>query len=195
MQYLKVEEFALNKLRNELDKRLFYHGIHHTFDVLLACQRIGMSEGISDDEMILLKTAALFHDMGFVVRYKGHEEESCKIAGSVLSGFGYSKSEISQICEMIMATQIPQSPQSHLGEIICDADLDYLGRHDFEPISLSLYNELIAYHFITNEEQWNRIQLNFLGLHRYFTKTAVFTREEKKQFQLVRIKEIVSTYS
>jgi len=194
MQYQKVEEYALNKLRTELDNRLYYHGVHHTFDVLLACERIALSEGVGEKDIVLLKTAALFHDIGFVAKYKGHEEESCKIAASVLPGFGYSKNELIKISEMIMATQIPQNPISHLGEIICDADLDYLGRNDFEPIAQSLYQELMAFHFITGEEQWNKIQLNFLSNHRYFTKTAIFTRDEKKQFQLTRIKAIIATY-
>jgi len=192
MQYKRIEEYALNRLRSELDPHLYYHGVHHTIDVVSACQRIGISEGISEYEMLLLKTAALFHDMGFIVKYKGHEEESCCIVSEILPGFGYRRNEIATIKEMIMATQIPQSPISFLGEIICDADLDYLGRNDFEPISFSLYQELMAFHFITGEEQWNKIQVNFLTNHRYFTKTAIFTRDQKKQDQLRKLQIIIS---
>ncbi|HPD65307.1 MAG TPA: HD domain-containing protein [Bacteroidia bacterium] len=194
MHYQKLEEFVLNKLRLELDPRLYYHGIHHTLDVLSACRKIGFSEGIHGDEMILLQTAALFHDLGFIRQYKGHEEVSCQLADDILPGFGYTRNHIQIVNEMIMATRIPQSPKSLLGQIICDADLDYLGRNDFEPIAHSLFKELMAFQLISGEEQWNRIQVSFISNHRYFTQTAISLREEKKQIQLKRLKEIVEAY-
>ena len=39
--------------------------------------------------------------------------------------------------ELREATKIPQTPLTKLEEIICDADLDYLGREDFFEISRS----------------------------------------------------------
>lgn len=52
-------------------------------------------------------------------------------ARQYLPHFGYTGDEIEQVCDIIMATQMPQNPHNHLGQIICDADLDYLGRNDF----------------------------------------------------------------
>ena len=63
---------------------------------------------------------------------------------------------------MIMATKIPQSPRNGLEEIICDADLDYLGRDDFYEIGATLFEELKAYNVLQNEREWNRIQVKFL---------------------------------
>lgn len=194
MQFHRLEDFVLNKLRLELDPRLYYHGIHHTMDVVLACQKIALSEGVHGIDLILLQTAAYFHDMGFIRKYKGHEEISCQFATEILPGFGFKRNEIDLINEMIMATKIPQTPRSFLGEILCDADLDYLGRNDFEQIAFSLYKELMAFNLITDEKQWNRIQVNFLSNHKYFTRTAIFTRDEKKQLHLKRLMEVVENY-
>jgi hypothetical protein len=44
--------------------------------------------------------------------------------------------------KLIHVTEIPHKPLNHLQEIICDADLDYLGRNDFQEIADNLKAEL-----------------------------------------------------
>jgi hypothetical protein len=72
-----------------------------------------------------------------------------------------------------MATKIPQRPKSHLEEIICDADLNYLGRTDFFSIEEMLYEEMLAFGYIKNIEEWNQVQVDFMQKHHYFTSTAI----------------------
>ena len=52
-----------------------------------------------------------------------------------------------------MATKVPQSPKNHLEEILCDCDLDYLGRDDFEKISNNLFSEWKEHGLVTNVEE------------------------------------------
>ncbi|MFC2114610.1 HD domain-containing protein [Bacteroidota bacterium] len=184
----------LRRLEKELNPELHYHGVHHTIDVIASCKRLCEAEGVNSSDMLLLQTAAVFHDSGFLQTYKGHEEVSCDYARDILPGYGYRADEIKHIREMIMATQIPQSPKSYLANILCDADLDYLGRNDFDPIAHSLYKELMAYNMIIDEKQWNMIQVSFLSNHIYFTKTAKESRESKKQQKLDELKAIVAGY-
>jgi len=195
MQYTKVKNLIVNKLRKELDPRLTYHSVFHTLDVIDSVERLSLTEHVTDIERILLKTAAVFHDSGFLSTYKGHEEISCQYAIQILPGYGYRMEDISKIQEMILATQIPQSPKSLLGELLCDADLDYLGRDDFEPIANRLFNELISFNLLKDEQQWNKIQLGFIENHHYFTKTAIRSRERKKQRNLDKIRDIVACYN
>jgi hypothetical protein len=95
---------------------------------------------------------------------------------------------------MIMATQIPQSPKDLFGHIICDADLDYLGRDDFEPISNSLFEEIQVLVKPTSIEDWNRIQVSFIGSHQYFTNFSKTVREPIKQKHLANLKALVASY-
>jgi uncharacterized protein len=83
-----------------------------------------------------------------------------------------------------MATKIPQNPQSLLEKIICDADLSYLGRDDFFSISEKLYTEMISIGAISNREDWDRIQEEFLQQHHYFTATAIKLRKSQKEQNL-----------
>ncbi|MGV3763535.1 HD domain-containing protein, partial [Parapedobacter sp.] len=150
-------------------------------DVYLAAQRIAAQEGVRDGALQLLLTAALFHDAGFLIHAKSHELHSCSIAQGVLPSFGYTEADISCICGLIMATEIPQEPSDHLEEIICDADLDYLGRDDFSARSQLLYNEMRNLGTIESHEAYNELQRAFLENHRYFTATSNRLRSKKKE--------------
>lgn len=86
-----------------------------------------------------------------------------------------------------MATKMPQSPHDHLGEIICDADLDYLGRNDFFVLSKKLFSELEITDGLKNEQDWDKLQIVFLKNHHYFTKTAIEQRNPVKQLHLEEI--------
>jgi len=68
-----------------------------------------------------------------------------------------------------VATTIPQTPLTKLEQIICDADLNYLGRDDFSEISNILFLELKARGFVKTENEWNLIQIKYFNQHHYFT--------------------------
>lgn len=195
MDYRAAKRYILAKLRTELSTKLYYHGMHHTLDVLRVARDLCKSEGVHGHLLKLVKTAALYHDAGFVKdKHAGHEFEGCIMARATLPKFGYVKDDIETICGMIMATKIPQSPTNLLEEIICDADLDYLGRADFYPIGQTLFMELTAYKLITGEQAWNRLQVNFLTAHHFHTRTNILTREPLKQRNLASLKSLVASH-
>ena len=179
----------LSRLENELDPRLGYHNLAHTLDVVKQAEVIAKKEKVNDKhELLLLKTAAVFHDSGFLLVYKNHEEKSCEIAAEALKNI-FGEEDIKKVNGMIMATKIPQSPHTLLEQIICDADLDYLGRNDFEPISRSLYKEFLTFKIIPEDIIWDHIQIKFFESHHYFTGTSISKRNEKKLKHLNILKE------
>ncbi len=195
MNYNAVKTFILDQLDKNLSEQLSYHGKHHTLDVLQVAEELCQLEGINDEEsLILVKTAALFHDAGFTVAYTNHEENGCQLAQEKLPHYGYSSDQINRICGMIMATKIPQSPQTHLEAIICDADLDYLGRNDFYDIGATLFKELKAHQILEDEKKWNQIQVNFLKSHTFHTYTNIKRRHPVKAQYLAELEALVATY-
>ena len=84
MNYRAAKNFVLAKLREELSPKLTYHGLRHTMDVLKMATAICASEGIRGRALKLVKTAAVFHDAGFVID-EGHaalaEDAVAKMAG------------------------------------------------------------------------------------------------------------------
>lgn len=177
------------RLAEELAPDLYYHGMHHVEDVVASAMALAKREGITNPtDLLLLETAAWYHDAGFMVRYQDNEIEACKIAEAALPKFGYDSAAIAQVSEMIMATKLPQNAQSRLAEILCDADLDYLGRDDFEPISDSLFQELRRHLKAIDRVEWDNIQVKFLEGHTYYTSWSQTHRTENKAKHLAKIK-------
>ena len=191
IQFHDLQETILDLLEKELPEHLYYHNLKHTVDVVTEVELIGWAEEITDEEILLLKTAALFHDAGHTVSYDNHELEGTKIARKILPKYHYTEEQINKVCDLIMSTKFPPQPKNILEEIICDADLDYLGRVDFIPVSNTLFEELKVRNKIDSLNHWNKIQLNFISSHQYFTKTARKLREVNKQIQIDRIKNLI----
>jgi uncharacterized protein len=184
MEFQNAKKFILGKLKKELPAHLSYHSVDHIMDVYSAAKDIARQEGVKGEDLTLLLTAALFHDAGFLNGSVEHEKKSCDIARLYLPEYGYTPEQIEKICGMIMATKLPQTPHNLLEEIICDADLDYLGRDDFFTIGNKLFSELSMYGIIHNELEWDKLQVKFLEAHHYFTKTALSLRKEQKEKHL-----------
>ena len=191
MLFEKLKKQILSRLESEFKPCLYYHNLSHTLDVSDATLRLAKLEGIDSHYTILLATAALLHDVGMLDNYKDHEVASVKIAQRILPELNYTQPDIEEISDLIMATRLPQEA-STLGEmIICDADLDYLGRDDFFMIAHRLRSEWICQGKSYTLKQWYTMQADFLMKHRYFTKSAIMLRESTKQLHLEQILELL----
>lgn len=185
-EFESIKKKVCEKLKG-LNPLLTYHNICHTLDVVEQSERIAKEEGMNEDDIYLLKVAALYHDTGFLKVYRNHEEAGCGIFLIDADDFHFTENEKQKIQGLIMATKVPQQPRTHLEEIICDADLDYLGRNDFFDKGDELRKELINFGFVENEEAWDKLQIEFLSRHRYFTKTCTKLREPLKQQHFLQL--------
>ena len=192
IQFTDIQEIILDKLEKELPDYLYYHNVKHTVDVVTEVELIGWGEGVTDEDILLLKTAGLFHDAGHTVDYDTHEYQGTLLAREMLPKYNYTPEQIDRICEIIMSTKLPPQPKNLLEEIICDSDLDYLGRSDFIPVSNTLYQELKEQDKIGSLNDWNKLQVKFISGHQYFTKTARSLREVNKQKQIERISSLIT---
>ncbi|PHI18725.1 phosphohydrolase [Lewinellaceae bacterium SD302] len=188
MQAQAAMDYILGRLKKDLPRNLYYHSIEHTLDVLERVESLAVAEGVGTAEIILLKVAACYHDAGFLINNRNHEKLGCRIVREHLPEYRFSSEQIKTICGMIMSTKIPQSPRNHLEEIICDSDLDYLGREDFASIGQRLFRELKAYNVLQTEEEWDRLQINFLTAHSYWTTTNRKQRASLKATHLATLK-------
>lgn len=193
IQFTDIQEIILDKLEKELPPNLYYHNVKHTVDVVTEVELIGWGENCTDEEILLLKTAGLFHDAGHTLSYDDHEYHGTVLAREMLPDYNYTPEQIDTICSIIMATKLPPKPSNLLECIICDSDLDYLGRTDFIPVSNTLYEELKAQNKIGSLNDWNKLQVKFISGHQYFTATARSLREVNKQLQIERIQKLITT--
>ncbi len=189
MDFESTKNYIITRLSNELPPKLYYHGLHHTLDVLNSSEKLAALEGVSGEDLILLKTGALFHDAGFIEQYSNNEIIAVRIAKEALPRFGFDERQTAVISEVILATDRKAPPKTELAKILCDADLDHLGRNDFNTLSDFLKKELHAYGYIYSDIEWDNIQIKFLENHLYYTNAATVKNNAGKQKHLNEIKE------
>jgi HD superfamily phosphodiesterase len=149
-------------------------------------------EKVSNEDAELLITAALFHDTGFLWAYEKNEPIACRFANEVLPDFGYNPMQISAVCNLISSTAMPQKPKTLLEKIICDADLDYIGREDFFITALRLHREWSENsEHKTSFRDWYEKQRSFMESHVFFTNSARLLRNERKKKNLMQVNELL----
>lgn len=184
-----LEEFIMHKLERELPDNLFFHNLKHTKDVYTQAELLGRAENISPDEMLLLRSAALLHDIGFISAYHDHELKSVEFAREILPKFKYTPDQCEAITSLILCTRSRFNPRNKVEELLIDANLDYLGRVDYIAMSVNLYRELRMFNGARTEVEWFNDQIKLVEEHQFYSQTARRLREVKKEDQIVKIKE------
>jgi uncharacterized protein len=192
--YLAARQYALARLTQALDPQLCYHSLAHTCDdVLPAAEHLAALVGLPVEELLLLRTAALYHDIGFTIRRVEHELAGVQIMAEALPSFGYSAEQIDQIGLLIMATRLPQAPHNLVAQILADADLDLLGRDDFLVRNQLLRAEIAAFEAAPSDAAWYTAQLNFLTRHRYWTAGARQLRDAQKARNIELLQRLLAS--
>ncbi|NQV02808.1 MAG: HD domain-containing protein [Bacteroidia bacterium] len=192
MDFPAARDYILYQLEHELDQRLIYHSYTHTVDVYSAVTELSILEGLTEEDQRLVETAALYHDSGMLTGYDNHEESSALLASKILKQLDYSADQIEMIRKLILGTRLPQMVSSIHGMILCDADLDYLGRSDYFVNSFRLKLEWqffdIIHYSLSN---WFLTQEKFFQSHNYLTATAKKLRNEGKKQNLESIQALI----
>lgn len=183
---------SLDLLKTKLSKDLYYHSINHTLDVLRIANKYIRLQQIDTHNAKILRIAVLLHDIGFVISNIDHEAKSVIIANQMMTDLGFERDIIRKVERLILATRIPQSPKNRLENIICDSDLDYLGRKDFYKIGNLLFKELKAHKIISTKDEWNHLQIKFLEAHKYHTVFAKKYRQPEKEKRIKELKQLVN---
>lgn len=182
MDFVRAKDYMVDQLRTGLSPQYYYHSVGHTLDVLKAVDILIKEEGLTNSEQIdLLRTAAVFHDAGFLRRYDQNEIEAAKMAGDLLPRYGYSQTQIEIVQRCIMVTVLGCIPGDKLEAIMKDADFDYLGRDDYWDISIMLRKEWESVGIKKTDEEWFALQVSFLSNHEYHTDAAKRLRGPVKQ--------------
>ena len=180
----QARQWVVERLEKCLPADYHYHNLDHTLDVTARATQYADLEGLDPEEYPALLTAALFHDTGFTVARDDCEARSVELCRQAVEPWGYADAQLRQIGALIMATRLPQRPATLAERILCDADLDYLGREDYFMLSSRLRREWENFGLVLNEREWLEKQLDFLKAHRYFLPAAERRRGELKAFHI-----------
>src|SRR5258706_6309577 len=109
-RYEKTKNFILDKLTRELPDNLYYHGVHHVLDVLVAAEMLGEKEKISEHDLELVKVAVLFYHSPFILSFKNQKERGCELAKKKNPQLWYKSDEIESIFRMVKDTNYTPQP-------------------------------------------------------------------------------------
>lgn len=188
-----LSEFICKKMQDQLPPFVIYHGVDHTYDVHASVLRLCQLEKLDEYNTNLIRAAAWLHDAGIIVKFEDHEVISARFADDYLPHYGFNHDEISQVKNMILATRLPQVAKTLNEKIICDADLDYLGRNDFFIIGQKLRLEWLLIGNNISLYEWYKLQMEFLKNHHYFTKSAQLLRNERKNQNMAEIQHLFNS--
>ena len=177
---LKLRERIHKDFSEKLDQKYLYHNLEHTKRVIKSAIKIGASYDLSDDQWKVLLTACLLHDFGFIKSHINHEETGADIAESILTEYGYNQEQIKSVKSLILVTKAIAIPNNNLESIIRDSDLEYLGSNNFEIISEKLKEEWLVCDVVSSEEEFYKLQLDFLINHQFHTE---YMRKKGKELK------------
>jgi len=184
---LKIVDHYIRELfKDELPAGIKYHDADHTLHptkgVVAAANRIAISENISEHDRELLIAAAYFHDTGYIREYEKNEPIAARMAGRILKLIGFKPNEVVKIQKMILSTDLEREPKTHLEKILCDADLDHVGREDFFKLDGKLREGRRSRGIdVSDDAKWYKGTLEFLKKHEYYTESQKKLRETEKQ--------------
>lgn len=172
--------------RDELPAGIKYHNADHTLHptkgVVAVANNLAKLEKVSERDRELIIAAAYFHDTGYIREYEKNEPIAARMAGRILKLIGYKPDEIKRIQKMILATDPDVEPKTHVEKILCDADLDNLGREDFFKLDEKLREGRGMRGIdVSDDVTWYRNTLQFLEKHQYYTQSQNRLREKGKQ--------------
>ena len=190
----KVDQYIRDLFREELPDGVKYHDANHTLHpdrgVVAVANKLSLAEKVSDEDRELILAAAYFHDTGYIREFGHNEPIAARMAGRILKLIGYLPDEIETIKEMILSTDLRRGPKTHLEKILCDADLDNLGRDDFFELDNKLREgRRVRGLDVNDDEKWYRGTLEVLEKYPYHTATQKKLREKGRQENIQRLQE------
>ena len=188
-----LEENILEKLELELPENLYFHNVKHSIHVYTMVELLGRAEGVTMEEMLLVRTAALMHDAGYIMSYENHKKASCDLIMDILPKYKYTEEQIKKICELVVAGEDPFHPHSKTEAILFDANFNYLNRVDFREVARHIWKEKKAYNQDISFATWKEQMVELIRRYDYHTAAARKLRDVDKETQIRIIRNLSET--
>lgn len=186
----KVRAYCKELMESSRCQELQFHNWEHTEDVVRNAKFIAKHEQLADDTIEEIIIASYFHDTGNMKQAAGHEKLSCEYAQEFLTNLSYNDQRIINIIYNIMATEMPQQPETISEKVICDADLAHLGKTNFIIKNTNLRKEWDQ-HCNTRftDEQWIAMNVQFLKNHSFH---SAFAKAHFAKQKVVNIEKLLA---
>jgi len=186
----EAEQYISDFYSTKINKDLLFHSIKHVKRVVKNVRLLADESGLKQEEIEILILAAWFHDTGHSQTYDRHERKSAEIARDFLQQHEYPEEKIEKVMHCIWATDLSYKPKDILEMITRDADVLHLGKKSFFKRNQELRHEWeksLGKKY--SDEEWLKLDINFLVGHEFQTDYAREKFEEQKKANLAILKD------
>ena len=185
----RVEDHVTGLFEQPHASLLAFHNIDHTKTVVKRASEIAANYNLSDKELFVLKTAAWFHDTGYLYTEPAeHEKMSCEVMRKFMKDH-VDEPTINEIEGCIMATKFPTSPKTLTEQILCDADTYNFGTKEFKETNKRAYQEALSRNPAMSKIDFIDTTIKLLESHSYYTSYCQQLLDVRKQKNLQKLEQ------
>jgi len=168
-----VSNYVAEYFKEHGSEQLLYHNYEHTASVATAASELNAHYRLSEQDDFIVRVAAWFHDLGYLVDPDNHEAASVVLAENFLKEKKVPSVIIDEVKACILATRMPQKPKNLLQQIVCDADMSHFSTDSFAEKSKQLRKELqTRCGLAISKNAWRHQTICLLEVHQYHTDYA-----------------------
>ncbi len=187
-----LQREALRYLQDNLNSIYHYHNAEHTLNVCTMIAEFSENCILPENEIAALKIAAIFHDFGYLESAFDNEGLALPFMMEFCKKYGVEEKVSHRAGELIMETAFPYHPVSAAGELLCDADIEYIGRVCFFEKAGLFRQEMSALNHIYSDQQWWKLELDFLQNNQFFSTVCREKRSAGRLANIAKVKAILA---
>ena len=182
-----IEEKYIKKMEEELPAILLFHNLKYCIDLLTQCEILFNSEKLSDENRLLVRTAALFECMSYSKGYTERNDYIYQLSRELLPKYHYSDKQIEKIRKLINTNFIPPEAGTLPEKILSDARLAFLGKKNLSDSLNKLYEEKRLFGQAPSRIEFLDNIIQFLHSFKFYTITANKLSEVPVKFQIEKL--------
>lgn len=189
--FRETEHYVKALFREHQSPKLLFHNLQHTEYVVSKAIEIINHYQLSEQETIIVTTAAWFHDTGYLFAPPAeHEEKSVEIMKTYAREKQLPFDMVNEITGCIMATKIPRNPIGMMQEILCDADTYNFGTKDFKRTNLLVFEEFQnGSETQLSKRKFDEGAFEMLKNHQYYTSYCKEQLKDTKKENMKKLKK------
>ena len=168
-KYITLKEQVLDLLQQKFpEDKHFYRGATHTINALQVVEEYIDNMRLGTYEAQILRLGVLMRDLGELNQIE-NGEDGIALVKKLMAESGFTFVQTKVVADLVKAARHPHRPTNLLERIICDVDMEYLGREDHEQASEMFFQELYRNSMVSSREEWDQWQQELLETHQYHT--------------------------
>lgn len=190
----QVQDFVSDLINAKLSQVYSYHNLNHTIGVVKAVDILCNEENVAPLDKEILLVAAWFHDTGYTIAHKNHEDFSVEIASRFLKEKGKSDDYIASVSSLIKATLKEYVPQTPFEKIIKDSDFYHILDDNYIFSCESLREEWgnVEEKVLTDMEWATENEVFLSKFHQFYTPYALEHWQALKDKNLKRLRKKIT---